>query len=185
MALPDWILGVILRPGETFVRARTEMKLSYWWILISVFTIESVLLVNDPRLHGLLPTPSSGAIVFNWATFLLLLFMVQSLSLLAAGRLMGWAITLAEARIYTGLIWVLVLVEDLVVFYPYLMQWDKALFWIQLPFIAWRIAAQTVGVMRVTGSSPRRALTIVLIATLPWQLPLLYLSWAGTFQQTM
>ncbi|MFZ5825954.1 MAG: hypothetical protein ACOY94_16790 [Bacillota bacterium] len=182
MALPDWILGVLFRPGETFERARTEMTYSYWWILLSVFTIEAVMMVNDPVIRRMVPTPSNADIIYNWAVFLLLIFTFQGLCFFGAGRLFGWAITWSEALKYTGLTWALFLLEDMVTFYPFLREQRTLLFWVSLPFIVWRIGVQTAGVRRLAGRPAGVALAIVLVGTLPWQLPLLYLSWTSLFQ---
>lgn len=185
MALPDWILGVLFRPGKTFERASTEMTFSYWWILLSVFTLEAVMMMNDPALRRMVPTPSNADIIFNWAFFLLLIFAFQSLCFFGAGRLFGWALRWPEAMKYTGLTWALFLLEDMVTFYSFLREQRPLLFWVALPFIVWRIAVQTAGVRRLTGRSLGTALLIVLVGTLPWQLPLLYLSWTSLFQTSM
>lgn len=185
MALPDWILGVLFRPGETFERASTEMTTSYWWILLSVFTLEAILMVNDPMLQKVVPSPSNTDIILNWAIFLLLIFHIQSLCFFGAGHLVGWTHTWSDAMKYTGLTWGLFLVEDMVTFYSFLKEQHLLLFWVAIPFIVWRIAVQTAGVQRVTGRSLGSAFLIVLVATLPWQAPLLYLAWVGTFKTAM
>lgn len=185
MALPDWILGVLFRPRETFERSNTEMTFSYWWILLSVFTLEAVLVIYDPEVRQMVPKPPTGDLIFNWMLFLLTIFTVQSFCLLGAARLFHWPISWPDAMKYTGLTWALYLVEDMVTFYPFLKQQYLLLFWVSIPFILWRIGLLAVGVKRVTGRSLGAALLIALLATLPWQAPLFYLSWVSTFHNVM
>ncbi len=181
MALPDWIVGILLRPGETFERSRNEMTLSYWWILLSVFTIESVMVLYTPGMWGPPPTPPADAIIFTWIMWLMSIFTVQSLLFFGVARFFGWALGWIDTVKFIGLTWVLFLVEDLVTFYPVLRQQDQLLFWVSLPFIVWRLAVMVAGVRRLAGFSTGRSLGLVLAATLPWQLPLLWLNYSAIF----
>ncbi|MFO7273793.1 MAG: hypothetical protein DIU55_002855 [Bacillota bacterium] len=179
MALPDWIRGMLLRPADTYAQAQTEMRYAYLWILLSVFTVESVMLLYHPSTRSAVPSVPAGALLLILLHLLLTLFAVQAVLLFWSARLFGWKIQLQEAAKYTGLIWTLFLVEDIVTFVPYLRQRDWLVLWASVPFLVWRVAAQTAGVRRLSGLSWGRALGLVLIATLPWNLPLLYLNWSS------
>jgi hypothetical protein len=181
LALPDWILGVLFRPGETFERARTDMRFSYWWILLSVFTIETVLLLYGPEVQKMVPTPPADAVALYVLVVLSAVFMAQSICLFGLGRLFGWAITMAEAMKYSALIWSITLLEDMVTFYSYIKDQRLLLFWVGVPFIIWRLVAQTAGVRRLTGMPLGRAALLVFLATLPWQGWLTYQAWLATF----
>ncbi len=183
MALPDWIRGMLLRPAETFAQAQTQMRYAYIWILLSVFTIEAVMLIYHPAIRSAVPSVPAGALLFNLLNLMLMLFAVQVALLFWSSRFFGWHIQVQEAMKYTGLIWVLFLVEDIVTFVPYLTQRDMLVLWASLPFLLWRIGAQTAGVHRISGLSRARALALVLTATLPWNLPLLYLNWSTLMAQ--
>lgn len=182
MALPDLILGVLFRPGETFERARTEKSLSYWWILLAVISLEAVILTYSPAIRNAIPTPPTDQIILATATLCLEIFVTQVLCLFGTSHLFGWKIPFRDAMQFTGLVWAVALLEDLVVFYPYMREQSLLLFWIAIPFVAWRMVAQTLGIHRISGLSLGRAALIVLLATLPWQVPLLYLNWSAAFQ---
>lgn len=179
MALPDWILGVLLRPGQTFLHARDQMRGAYWWILLSVFTVESVLVLYSPAVSRMLPRPSADLLLFNLLTLQLAIFWTQAICLLGVGFFFGWRITFGEAMKYTGLTWALYLLEDLVTFYPYLKEQYTLLFWVSIAFALWRMAALAAGVRQLSGFPAGRAILTALLATLPWQVPLLITSWPG------
>ena len=179
MALPDWIRGMLLRPAETFAQAQTQMRFAYLWILLSVFTVEAVMLLFHPSVRSAVPSLPAGALLWSLLNLTLTLFAVQAVLLFWSGRIFGWRIELQEAAKYTGLVWVLFLVEDIVTFVPYLTQRDRLVLWASVPFLLWRVAAQTAGVRRLSGLPLARALGLVLTATLPWNLPLLYLNWSS------
>lgn len=179
MALPDWILGLLFRPGQTFVKAHREMRGAYWWILLSVYTVESVMLLFSSSVRSMIPSPPVDLILYNLLIFFLLIFSAQTICLLGAGRFLGWPIGLREAMKFTGLTWSLFLLEDLVTFYPYLKGQENLLFWLAIPFLLWRMAVQTIGVRQISGLPAVRSALIVLLATLPWQVPLLISSWPG------
>lgn len=179
MALPDWILGVVLRPGETFLRARDQVGGWYWWILLSVFTVEAVITLYSPAVSRMVPSPSPEDLLLSLATIQLALFWLQAICLLGVAFFLGWRITLGEAMRYTGLTWALYLVEDLATFYPYLKEQYTLLFWLSVPFALWRMGALAAGVRELAGFSAGRAILTVLLATLPWQVPLLVMSWPG------
>lgn len=181
MALPDWILGVLFRPGETFERARTEMSLSYWWIVLSVLTIEGVLWYYSPQIQSMVPTPSADLVVFSLAIQLMSIYAAQTLCLFSAAWFFGWPISLAEAMKYSGLMWSLFLLEDMITFYSFLKDQRLLLFWITFPFLAWRLAVQTAGVRRLTSMPLWRSILLVLVANLPWQGYLIYRSYMATF----
>ena len=183
MALPDWVRGMLLRPAETFAQAQTQMRYAYLWILLSVFTVEAVMLLFDPDIRTAAPSVPAGLLILNLLNLQLTLFVIQAVLLLWSSRLFGWQIGLQEAAKYTGLVWVLFLVEDIITFIPYLTQRDWLVLLVSFPFLLWRIAAQTAGVRRISGLSRARALAIVLVATLPWNLPLIYLNWSSLVAQ--
>ncbi|MFZ5817086.1 MAG: YIP1 family protein [Bacillota bacterium] len=182
MALPDWILGILFRPGETFERARTEMTLSYWWILLSVFTLEAVLILNHPQVGRMVPTPPADLILFNLGVFLLSVYATQVFCLFGVGWLFGWRVSFADAMKFTALVWSLFLLEDMVTFYSYLKEQTVLLFWVSIPFLAWRLVAQSLGISRVSGMPLWKAALVVVLATLPWQAPLLYENWLAAFR---
>lgn len=182
MALPDLILGVLFRPGVTFERARSEKGASYWWILLSVISLEAVILAYSPAVRNAIPSPPTDQVVLATVTLCLEIFVTQVLCLFGVSHLLGWKIPFRDAMKFTGLVWAVALVEDLVIFYPYMQDQTLLLFWIGIPFILWRMIAQTIGIRRTSGLSLGRSGLIVLLATLPWQIPLLYLNWAAAFQ---
>lgn len=181
MALPDWILGVLFRPGETFERARTEMTFSYWWILLSVVSLEAVLYYYSPQAQAMVPRPTADATI-TYSVIMNTGFLgMFSLCLFGAGRLLGWPLTFADAVKYAGLLWGVTLLEDLVVFYPYLMNQLILVFWVPIPFMLWRVIALTAGVRRLTEMPLWRALLLSLLANLPWQGWLLYENYRNIF----
>lgn len=182
MALPDWIIGILFRPGETFERARTEMRVSYWWILLSVITIESIMTVYAPTESTSAATAPADALIFVVVIWLLSIFTMQNLLLFGSARLFGWALTLNEAQKVTGLMWVLILVEDLVTFYPVLKGGqENLLFWVGFPFVLWRLLVLVAGIRRLSGFSTGRSIGLALAATLPWQVPLVWLNYVLIF----
>ncbi|MBP2018322.1 NADH:ubiquinone oxidoreductase subunit 3 (subunit A) [Symbiobacterium terraclitae] len=179
MALPDWIRGMLLRPAETFAQAQKEMRYAYLWILLCVFTIEAVMLLFHPDVRAAGPGVPADLLLFNLFSLLFMIFSVQVGLLFWSGLAFGWRIRLADAMKYTGLIWVFFLAEDVVTFVPALKEQDMLSLWLSLPFLVWRIGALTAGIRAVSGLPPARTLAIALMATLPWQLPLLYLNWTS------
>lgn len=179
MALPDWIRGMLLRPAETFAQAQKEMRYAYLWILLCVFTIEAVMLLYHPDVRSAGPGVPTDLLLFNLFSLLFMIFTIQAGLLFWSGLAFGWRIRLTDALKYTGLIWVYFLAEDVVTFVPYLRKQDMLTLWLSLPFLLWRIGALTAGIRAVSGQPRTRALAIALMATLPWQLPLLYLNWAS------
>jgi len=179
VALPDWILGVVLRPGQTFLRARDQMRAAYWGILLSVFTVEAVIILYSPSFTRMIPRPTTGELLLSLAAIQLAIFWTQAVCLLGVGFIFGWHITLGEAMKYAGLTWALYLVEDLATLYPYLKEQYMLLFWASIPFALWRMAALAAGVRQLSGFPAGRAILIALLATLPWQVPLLIMSWPG------
>lgn len=179
MALPDWISGMLLRPGHTYKQAESEMRFSYWWILLTVVTIEAVMTIYHPSIRSAVPSVSAGSVVLSLVNLLFFIFSIQVFLLFGVSRAFGWHLAFPAAVKFTGLTWTYFLVEDIVTFLPYLREQDALVFWISIPFLLWRIAAQAVGVRALSGLSLARSVLIALAATLPWQLPLLYLNWTA------
>lgn len=177
MTFADWVLGVLFRPAATFEYARQNLRFGYWWILLSVLTIETVTAIYSPPLPGG-PSLSVEDTVFTMFIWLLLLFAVQALLLMVAARVFGWQLPWMEALKYTGLLWSIVLVEDLFAFYPALTGNHRVTAMIALPFIAWYVWALAMGIKRLTGLSTPRALVTSAMATLPFRLGLLWLYWS-------
>lgn len=182
MALPDWILGVLFRPGETFERARTEMTFSYWWILLSVLTLESVLIYYSPDVQQMIPLPSIDTVVVSQMIVLSTVFTTQVLFLFGVGRLFGWMLSLGEAMKYSALVWAVTLLEDLLSFYPFLKDQKVLVFYIAVLFTLWRLVAQAAGLRRVTNMSLWRAALLVVLANLPWQGWVLYYNFTAFYQ---
>lgn len=184
MALPDWILGVLFRPGETFERARTEMTYSYWWILLSVLTLETVLIYYSPGVKSMIPPPTADLVFLSQMIILSFLFIAQVLCLFGFGRLLGWALTMGEAMKYSALVWAVTLLEDLFAFYPFLKGQGLLVFYIAVAFALWRLIAQIVGVRRITDLPLGRAALLVFLANLPWQGWLLYQNYLSFYVGT-
>jgi|GEM_PF-1748606 len=177
LALPDWIRGMLLRPGETFAQAQREMRYAYVWILLCVFTVEAVMLLYHPDVRSAVPSLPADLLLLNLLSMLVIIYSIQVGLLFWSGWAFGWRVPLSDAMKYIGLIWALFLAEDVVTFVPYLKGQDGLLLWLSLPFLGWRVAALAAGVRAVSGLPPLRTVLIALMATLPWQLPLLYLNW--------
>jgi hypothetical protein len=155
------------------------MRFSYWWILLTVFTIESVMTIYHPITRSQVPSVSADVVMSNLLSVLFLIFSVQVFFLFGASNALGWKLAFADAVKYSGLTWTFFQVEDIVTFFPYLREMNLLIFWMAIPFLLWRIAAQAVGIRVVSGLSLPRSALICLAATLPWQLPLLYLNWTS------
>jgi hypothetical protein len=172
----DWVIGVLTRPGDTFDRAQQEIRFGYWWILLSVFTLETVMMVF------LLPPDLNVAtadVVVVHIAYLLILFDVQAAFVWAAARAFAWQVPWGAAVKFTGLLWAVLLLEDMVTFYFTLAEKPLLSLWISTPFVVWYLLAAFVGLRRLSGMATGKALLLTLMAAAPWRLGLYLLSWVN------
>ena len=181
MTVIDWISGVLLRPSATFERAQRELRLGYWWILLSVFTLEIVTVSYAPiATRGTPPADTSILILFQ-ITLVMLFYDFQGLLLWAGARAVGWALTWREALKYIGLSWSLVFVLDIATFYPDLKGIESSPVWAGIPFVIWYLSALTAGLRSVSKSSWLKSLLLALIASLPWEVWFFWVYWNAWF----
>ncbi|MGE5674217.1 MAG: hypothetical protein ACM3XM_10045 [Mycobacterium leprae] len=154
------------------------MRFGYWWILLTVFTLEVVSAIFAPPLAGD-PALSWGFILTNTVLILLVLFDLQSILLLGTARVFGWRISWPEATKWIGLGWALFFIQDVVTFYPGLRGMNTLLLWTDIPFFIWYLISLTLGLRQVSGMPLRRSVLMVLIASVPWQAALFWLNWAS------
>lgn len=173
----DWILSVALRPGATFEYARQHLRFGYWWIVLTVMTMEMVMLIYAPIPGGSTTSAGTGDLIFVYGVWFLLLFDLQALLLLGAARLFRWQLSWADALKYMGLSWAVLFFEDAVGFYPMIKGMHMETLWLTIPFILWYFVVLTVGVRRVSGLSPVRALAVALLAAGPWRIGLFVVNW--------
>lgn len=177
----QWVFGILLRPGDTYVRARDQLRFGYWWILLSVFTLESIFevyRVSPPLPLGV--TPSMA--VMNVIIVLMIYYDLQALCLLGAGRVFGWRISWPEALKYAALGWSFFLLQDLV-FFSYNVQGNFAfLIWAGLPFSLWYLLALTAGVKRLANLSTGRAFLLATLAVVPLEALLFWWNYSSLGQ---
>lgn len=172
----DWVKGVLIRPGETFAQAEHHLRFGYWWILLSVFSLEVVGTIYSPQLEPEL-REQMGIVVLWSLTVLMLLFDLQALLLVGAARILGWQLTWRDSLKYIGLSWSVILLESATGFVPALLGYSETVLWMGIPFGLWYVAALFAGVRRVTGFTSLRALALTLMAAIPWQAGLFWLNW--------
>jgi hypothetical protein len=174
----EWIVGALFRPSATFARARHELHFDYWWILLSVLTLNILVALYRPLPPGQESVPTLFLILYV-STVLLVLLDLQALLLLGVGRLFRWQLTWAETLRYVGLAWSIHLLENMITF-PLALQGESvALLWIGIPFLVWYVVILTAGVRQLSGLSLSQSLLITVMATLPWQVGLYWLTFAS------
>jgi hypothetical protein len=170
----DWVFGILTRPGDTFHRAEEEMRFGYWWILLSVFTLETVMMVfgapADLRSESLDLIPMD-------LLWLLILFDLQVLFAMAAARAFRWQLTWRAGVKFIGLVWAVLLAEDLVTFYPSLANMEHLVRWLSIPFVLWYLVVTAAGARRLSGISTGKAILFALMAAGPWRLGLYAMYW--------
>jgi hypothetical protein len=171
----DWVMGVLFRPSGTFERSRTQLRFGYWWIVLCVMTLDCVLTIFHPRVG----TGIDNWSITVWSVILqdLVLFDVQALLLLGAGRLLGWKASWPEVVKLTGLLWSFLLLGDLVSFYPSLKDLTTVELSLTAFFGAWYVIAAAIGIRKVAGLSVWRSFLLALTACGVWQGGLFALSW--------
>lgn len=172
----DWVLGVLFRPAATFDWARQNLRFGYWWILLSDITLNVVMAIYMPQAAGTPPLSGSDKASFA-IMFLLVLYDVQAALLLGIGRAFRWQVSWPLALKCVGLAWSVLLLQDILLFYPSLKVMDQFVFWGMIPFLLWYLVVLTVGVKRLSGFSGRKAFLLVTLATLPWQVGIVWLQW--------
>ncbi|MDF2628114.1 MAG: hypothetical protein K0R39_1945 [Symbiobacteriaceae bacterium] len=163
----DWIMGVAFRPGATFERAREQLRFGYWWIILTVITLEAVIGIYGPAGYG----------VDLWADVALfvalqdmILYDIQALMLMGAARLVaGWQLSWFEAHKFSGLLWSIIVLEDIATFYPALVGLDQISLWTGAFFSLWYVFVMFVGLRRTADLSAARSLLITLLAGLVWR----------------
>jgi len=163
----DWIMGVALRPGTTFERSRAELRFGYWWIVLTIISLESVVGIYRPV--GGLGTENWPDAAFFIFMCDLVLFDVQALFLLGAGRLLRWQLTWADATKLSGLVWSIIFLEDLFTFYPALKGLEQLEIWISAAFSLWCVIVMLIGIRKVSGLTLGKSLLVTLLAGLTWR----------------
>jgi hypothetical protein len=173
-----WVRGVLFRPADAFQRARTQLRFGYWWIILSAFTLETVIAAfTSPEFHDQLDLAILGSVLYYS-----IIIHVQTVLLLVAARTFQWPLTFGEALKYVGLGWSVQFIEDVILFYPMLAGWDRLTLWLDLPFFVWYVIVMSAGLGRVSGLSRGKALLLTLMATLPWWGGLFALNWYSVYR---
>lgn len=163
----DWIMGVVLRPGTTFERSREHLRFGYWWIVLAIISLESVVGIFRPV--GGLGTENWPDAAFFIAMYDLVLFDFQALLLLGAGRLLHWPVTWPDATKLCGLVWSIIFLEDLFTFYPALKGLEQLEVWISALFSIWYVIVMLIGVRKLSGLSTGKSLLVTLLAGVTWR----------------
>jgi len=179
MTTIDWIIGIALRPSSTYQKAESEMRFGYWWIVIGVCSLEVVMGLYSPSIR-LNPAFDANSVVFLTLAYLIILFDIQALLLLGAGRIFGWQVSWVNALKVIGLSWSVIFVEDLITFYPSLKGLDQTTLWIGLPMFIWYLVVLSIGVRTLSGLSFQRSALLVALASIPWRGGLLWLYLGAT-----
>jgi len=173
----NWVLGVMFRPGATFLKARKHLRGDYWWIFLSVATLETVILIfSSPNRDEYMRLWDSVA-TFQ-LLFLLTLLSIQALSLLAAARMFRWEMAWAEAMRYVGLSWSILLVEDIATFLPAIAGKEELGIRLSVLFVVWSILALGAGVRRITRMAWWQALLLATMALAPLRFLFFWLYYA-------
>lgn len=175
MSILDWVLGAVFRPAATYEYARDHLRFGYWWIVLSVFTLEIVIGLYSPANRDF----DSGRVLLYGITMLMLLFDLYGLLLFGAGKAFGWHLTWPEALKLIGLTWSVRFLEDVVIFYPTLRELHSVVLWASVPFTLWHLLSLTVGVRSAYRLPTWKALLIGLITILPLRLAEVWLYWSS------
>jgi hypothetical protein len=175
MTLPALIWGMIRRPAVTCDRARREMGGDFWFIILTVLSLQVVLFLHSPLAVERL---TLGQALVVAGIHYVLLVQVQALLLMGTARLFGWRPSFMELVRLIGLAWSILLVETLLGFYPVLTGMQKLLFWGALPIDLWYVAVLSIGAWRWSGLTPWQAAAAVVLAILPIFVPLYLLQYS-------
>lgn len=178
----DWIMGVALRPGDTYEKSRQHLRFGYWWIVLTAMTLESVMAIF--RAKNGLGTEDWANSALTVSMMLLIMFDVQALMLLGAGRLLQWPVTWAEATKFCGLLWSILVLEDLFTFYPALKGFDYVEVWISAAFSLWYVGVMAIGVLRVSGLNAWRSLLVTALAGVTWRATIWALNYYSLVSQS-
>lgn len=172
MAFDQWLVGALWRPSTTYLSLKESNTSTLWWILLTIFTLESTGALYLPTgSEG--PTASAGALATYVLLLLALLHLYQSTLLVAASRWAGWALPWAGANRLITLSWSTVLVEDLVTL-PLALTGDWSLVTtIGILCSAWQLISLSRGIAALSGWDRRRAVAVALFAVVPYRLLLL------------
>jgi hypothetical protein len=173
----EWVAGVLFRPAATFERARQNLRFGYYWILLSVFTLEIVGEIYSPPIGPSEPPVAATDVALWVALILMIRFDLQALLLLGAARAFGWRISWAEALKYIGLAWSVLLVEDIATFYLALKGYYTPLMWLGIPFFLWYLISLSAGVRRLSALPWWEAALLTLLASVPWRAAEFWLTW--------
>jgi len=175
----DWILGALFRPGDTFDKARNQLRFGYLWILLCAYTIDVVVTYHSPVQMGD-PAPWDFVAMYVLLWYLIL-FDLQTLLLWGAARLFRWALPWREAAKFVGLSFSVLVVENIVLFYPMLKDMRVLFFWGDIIFVVWLFAIMMTGLKRITGLGLWHSLALTTVAVLPLQLAMIALNWYSAF----
>lgn len=176
----EWVLGVLFRPAATFQRAQQHLRFGYWWILLSVFTIEAVAGIYGPKPDG--RDVDSGLLLLALAIELLILFDIQALFLMAAGRAFAWRVSWPDSLKIVGLLWSFDLVASIATFLPALKGQYHFILWAMFPFWLWSLIALAAGVKRLTGLPAWKAILLAAMASVPYQAIIVWLYWLPLYE---
>jgi hypothetical protein len=173
----DWVIGMLVRPGATFLRAREHLRFGYWWIVLMVFVVETGLAIyTSPMKAELLG--ALGNTLFTQGLFMLTVFYLQALFLMASARVFEWQITWQESLKYAGLAWAILLVEDIANIYPLLKHQEWLALGVSGFFLLWFCFSFAAGIRRLTGLAAWKAAVFAVMAAWPW--PIGILIWNAT-----
>lgn len=176
MTVLDWILGALFKPSSTFLRATTEMRLSYWWILISIFTLEVVAAIYSPVDAGV-GRMEPFVVGLYTITFIMVLFDVQGLFMMGSARLFGWPLPWIDALKYTGLSWSVLFLEDVITFYFMLKGNHLVILVVGILMYAWLAITLSAGIKAVSGLTWMKSSAVAILASAPWRGGVLWLYW--------
>ncbi|HYF93187.1 MAG TPA: hypothetical protein VD969_13235 [Symbiobacteriaceae bacterium] len=163
----DWIMGVALRPRVTFERSREHLRFGYWWIVLTVMSLDAVMGIFHPEsVFGREAWVDATLFVVMFDLFI---FDLQALMLLGAGRVLGWSLTWPQAVKFCGLLWSINVLEDLFVFYPSLKAIAQIELWTMGFFSIWYVIVMAIGVRRISGLSGWKTLVVTLLAGATWR----------------
>ena len=172
----EWIFGVAFRPGATFERAREHLRFGYWWIFLTVVTLESV--VGTYGVHGYGTDLWVDGALFMMLQ-MLILFDIQALMLMGAARLTAnWQLSWIDAHKFTGLLWSIMVIEDTATFYHGLHGMEQVTLWAGAFFSLWYVVVMFIGLRRFAGLTPIKALLMTLLAGVVWRGGILAIIWS-------
>ncbi len=173
MTAVDWVLGALFRPSATYTYARNHLRFGYWWILLSVFTLEIVMAVYHPQN---IEADGSSVALINMA-LLMVTFDLYGVMLWGAARAFQWELPWVEAVKIVGLSWSVRLLEDVLIFYPALKEMHTTVLGIGLAITLIHLISLTLGIRAAYKLSAPRAFLVAAIAAVPLRLGEIWLYW--------